>query len=425
MFIDRVFLPRRRTAALRGMAAVLLGISLIALNTCLGGGGNNDQTGGNGPTQNSQGVVVKNAFGFDIHDPINHWPSVPFTYWRIWDSTVDWPRVETARGVYDWSRLDQYVALGQQHNVKMVYVLGNTPQWAATNPQSPSNEVLPGASSTLKNVQDWGNFVQAVVTRYKGQIQAYEIWNESDLLGYWTGTIADMLQMTQIAYTTIKQVDPSATVLAPSLVAGNGLVWLQQYMAAGGDKYTDAIAYHLYTTDLAPENALTFQKAILAVAQQYNKPEWDTEVGFGPWGTFNDQESAAYLARVFILQTSLGISHIMWYAWDDRGPWVHLYMVQPDLTTPTLAATAFTQVSNWLQSATVSCTNDQTDLSWQCTLNEADGSTKYVVWNPITPETFTIPSSWQVGQVQDLTGNTTAISGGQVTISASPVLLEP
>jgi hypothetical protein len=333
--------------------------------------------------------------------------------------------VEPSRGVFDFSLLDQYVALAQQNNVQIIYVLGNTPQWAATDPQSPSNEVLPGASSTLKDVQDWADFVQKVATRYKGKIVGYEVWNEADLTGYWIGSVTDMLQLAKIAYSSIKQIDPAATVLAPSLVAGNGREWLQQYLAAGGDQFTDAIAYHLYTTSLAPEDAVPFMQSVLAIAKQYNLPVWDTEVGFGPWGTMSDAEGAAYLARTFILHAANGVTHTMWYAWDDRGPWVHLYLVQPDLTTPTLAGHAFGVVTKWLQDASVSCHNDQIDFSWQCTLTGSDGTTKYLVWNAIAPETFPIPSSWQVSQAVDLTGSTTQISGGQIAIAGSPTLLEP
>ncbi len=90
-----------------------------------------------------------------------------------------------------------------------------------------------------------------------------------------------------------------------------------------------------------------------------------------------------------------------------------------------MAGTAFGTVTSWLQSASVSCNNDPTDLSWQCTLGEPDGTTKYIVWNPFTTETFPIPSSWQVSRAVDLTGNTTDINGGQLPIAGSPILLEP
>jgi hypothetical protein len=42
---------------------------------------------------------------------------------------------------------------------------------------------------------DWGNWVRAVVTRYKGRIKYYELWNEPDAWNWWSGTTPQMLQM--------------------------------------------------------------------------------------------------------------------------------------------------------------------------------------------------------------------------------------
>jgi GH35 family endo-1,4-beta-xylanase len=164
-----------------------------------------------------------------MHDAIHHWPSVTFGYWRLWDAGVSWPQVETARGVYDFGLLDQYVALAQQHNVKMIYVLGNTPQWTSTDPNHVGTQGLPGATAPPSNMQDWQDYVTTVVTRYKGKIFAYEIWNEVDLDGYWTGSVNQMVQIAQMAYQTIKQIDPAATVLSPSLVAGNGRDYMKKF----------------------------------------------------------------------------------------------------------------------------------------------------------------------------------------------------
>ncbi len=367
---------------------------------------------------------VDNTFGFDIHDPVRHWPSQPFGWWRMWDANVDWARVEPAAGVFDFSLLDQYVALAAQHNVKIIYVLGNTPAWASTDPTHVGTEGVAGGTAPPVQLQDWQSFVQAVATRYKGRIAAYEVWNEANLNGYWTGSVSEMMQLVQSAYATIKHADPAATVLAPSVVAGSGLDWLSQFLSSGGNAVTDAIAYHLYDTAKLPEQAVSFDQQVLAIAQQWGKDVWDTEVGWGPWGTFDERESAAFLARTFILQTAQGVTHIVWYAWDDRGPWVHLFLLESDLQTPTLAAMAFGQVQTWLEGSMTTCSS-QSDDTWECTLTTSDGKLKYVVWNSAGAQSFSIPSSWNVGHVTDLQGNSHKLAGGQLNIDPSPVLLTP
>ncbi len=371
----------------------------------------------------SSSVVVQNSFGFDIHNAAQNWPGMSFGYWRLWDANVDWARVEPMRGIYDFSLLDQYIALAQQHGVKIVYVLGNTPTWTSTDPMTIGTELVPGATAPPSNMSDWQSFVETVAKRYRGRIQGYEIWNEANLQGYWEGDLPTMLQLTKTAYTLIKAIDPAAIVLAPSVVAHDGLQYLSDFLSAGGANYTDVVPYHLYDTAKSPEDAVQFYNEVLGIAQQWGKDVWDTEVGWGPWGSFDDAGAAAFLARTFILQCSVGVTHIIWYAWDDRGPWVHLFLVQSDLHTPTLAALAFGQVQSWLQGTSVSCTNDA-DGVWQCTLATTVGKAKYVVWDATGTSTFSVPSSWAVTHLRDLQGNVSKLPKS-LAIGPSPVLLEP
>jgi len=369
---------------------------------------------------------VTQRFGMHMHDGIHNWPSVTFGYWRLWDAGVSWPQVETARGSYDFTLLDQYIALAQQHNVKVIYVLGNTPQWTSTDPNHVATQGLPGATAPPSNMQDWQDYVTTVVTRYKGKIDAYEIWNEVDLDGYWTGTVSQMVQIAQTAYQTIKRIDPNAVVLSPSLVAGNGKDYMKKFFDAGGTSVYDAVAFHLYDTQVHPEDSVVDLDApVLAIAHQYGKDVWDTEVGWGPFGTFaSQQEEAAFTARTMILQAAQGINVIVWFAWDDRGPWVHISFVGPDFQTPTPAAIAFNQVQAWLLNSAIACSNSP-DGTWQCQVTGPTGTQSYIVWNRSTSSTFSIPSNWQVKSLKDLAGNTQSISGSTMTITTSPVLLSP
>ena len=380
------------------------------------------------PPNLSAGATSKIAqrFGMHMHDAIHHWPSVAFGYWRVWDAGVSWPQVETSRGSFNFALLDQYVTLSEQHSVKMIYVLGNTPQWASSNPNHVGTQELPGATAPPNNIQDWQDYVRAVVTRYKGRIFAYEIWNEVDLDGYWTGSMSQMLQIVQVAYETIKQVDPAALVLSPSLVAGNGRAYLKNFFAAGGDKFSDAVPYHLYDTQMRPEDTVTdVYEPTLAIAHQFGKEIWDTEVGWGPFGTFpTQQDEAAFTARTMILQAAEGINVIVWFAWDDRGPWVHISFLGPDFQTLTPAAIAFNQVQAWLANSSISCSNTP-DGTWQCPVTPPSGTPKYIVWNVQGSSSFAVPSTWQVKNITDLAGNTQAISASSISISTSPVLLSP
>lgn len=395
-------------------ATILLG--LLPLAGCAG------LLRGSGTSTTSASGVANGVFGFDIRQPLVSWPKEPFTWWRLWDAGVDWSRVEPSPNQFDFSLMDKYVALAQEHNVKIIYVISNTPQWAATDPNATGTVGTPGGISPPRNMQDWQNFVTAIATRYKGKIAAYEVWNEADLPGYWNGTVQQMVQICQIAHDTIKKIDPGATVLAPSVVAGQGLTFLPQFFASGGGQFSDAVAYHMYDTQMQPESSMPFFRSMIAAATAGGKTLWNTEDGWGPWGTWpSDQAAANFVARDLILQRSLGITVIVWYAWDDRGPWVNLFMVQPDFQTPTLAAVAFGTVTSWLDGAAVSCSN-LGDV-WQCAVT-GDGSARYIVWNASGSGSFSIPANWTVKTMVDLNGNSQSIPGATISISGSPVLLK-
>ncbi len=132
----------------------------------------------------------------------------------------------------------------------------------------------------------------------------------------------------------------------------------------------------------------------------------------------------SFVARTLILQTAVGITHIVWYAWDNRGPWIHLYLVGPDFFTPTAAGIAFGEVVQWLERSSVSCSSEP-DGSWQCLLVADDGTSRYIVWNPIANTTLNISDTWKVSHIHDLGGNVIPINNGQVTLTPEPVLLEP
>jgi len=63
------------------------------------------------------------------------------------------------------------------------------------------------------NLTDWEDFVQTLVKRYKGQISSYELWNEPNGSGFWTGSLPQMVELAARAYPIINQL-----ILQPSLL---------------------------------------------------------------------------------------------------------------------------------------------------------------------------------------------------------------
>ncbi len=82
----------------------------------------------------SQTIVPPQYFGMH-YVKSQPWPSVPFGSLRLWDTDTRWQQMNPARGVYDFSTLDDYLALAHAHGLSdVLLVLGGTPNWISSQP---------------------------------------------------------------------------------------------------------------------------------------------------------------------------------------------------------------------------------------------------------------------------------------------------
>src|SRR5439155_6175975 len=274
-----------------------------------------------------------------------------------------------------------------------------------------------GCTSGVANLADWDAFVTALVQRYQGRIEVYELWNEPDQS--FTGPMADFLSLAQHFHDIVRANDPAALVAAPSVVDVN---WLDTFWAAGGVTDVDAIAFHGYLSSPVAENLasakLTPLRAIAASYGLSSKPIWDSA---GSWGSANSlpdlQAQAAFVARSYLLHWASGVSRFYWYSWDDSGA---LANSQTGAALP--AGTAYQQVYNWMVGAAMSqpC-SAAGDGTWTCVLTRPGGYQALAVWNPTATQLYQPAGNYT--QYRDLAGNVTALSG-PVSIRSQPILLE-
>lgn len=158
-----------------------------------------------------------------------------------------WREIEGAgKGVFDWSRTDRVMDQIDAHGLKVIARLGVQPQWAGGG----YPEVGPP-----NNLQDFADFAAAVATRYKGRVDAYQIWNEPNLAREWGNrppNPAEYTQMLKIAYQAIKAVDPYPIIISAGLapttrnddVARPDTYYIQGMYDAGAKPYFDALGAH-------------------------------------------------------------------------------------------------------------------------------------------------------------------------------------
>jgi len=374
-------------------------------------------------------------------------PKVPYGTLGHPGSLV-WTAVETSRGFYNWKQIDGFVKKAPHDSNGVAQIdltLGYTPGWAVAN-QSSCRKLANGllaCTAPPDNLQDWTDFVSALISHYNGisapHVAFYEIWNEANMLQFWSGTVSQLATMGAAAYPILKS-DPYSQVLTPSVVwqAGNGLAFTQSYLSAAP---ADAVSFHAYTckTNLKssggcamPESAgssnAPLQTMIQSFAQIANSlPLFISEGGWGVHGVTDPDLQAAWAAHYLVLGASFAqsanLTHLAWFEWGV--PTMALSgNIEASSGQPNAAGIAYGVVQSWLNSNAISSCSVSGTI-WSC----AAGA-NLIVWDAsqscsngvctTSPYLVTGFSSYQ-----DIAGENLVVENGSVDLGIKPLLLEP
>lgn len=134
---------------------------------------------------------------------------------------VGWRDVEgIAKGHYDWYFTDRIVADAEELGLKVLFRLDSEPAWTVP-PRGDSS-----GNGPPEDPQDLGDFCHALAERYRGRVDAYQVWNEPNLAREWGGhppDPAEYVELLRACYTGVKTADPDALVISAGLApTGNG-----------------------------------------------------------------------------------------------------------------------------------------------------------------------------------------------------------
>ena len=232
-----------------------------------------------------------------------------------------------------WAKYDNILALTEQYSLTLVARLEAPPQWAHQG-YADLGTLGPPADRA-----DFADYAGAVAQRYKGRIHFYQIWNEPNIYPEWGNQRAnpeDYAKLLCLAHDRIKQIDPSAVVIAAALAPTiaqdgggypggglNDLVFFERMYAAGAGACFDIAAAQGYGLFSAPEDKRAsplylnvarhlFMRDIMVRHGDARKPIWLAEVnwnalpadptgiaGYGSFGLVTRDQQAAYVPRVF------------------------------------------------------------------------------------------------------------------------------
>lgn len=280
--------------------------------------------------------VTRQFFG--THVMSNHPPDdlVGYTATAIRSHDYRWSQwrmIETAKGVFDWAKADDWVNKYYSQGKLLVWTLFGTPTWASARPGESSAYGALGMAAEPANMQDWTDYCTAVATRYAGKITHFEVWNEPNASGFYSGTQAKLSEMVRRAAQAIKGVIPSAKILCPpvtswSATAGQSAETYFTGMMAASDgasgtmrDWVDIVAVHLYIGGNAARSIpgmIDRVRAGMATAGVNSKPLWDTESApISPdAASISTAEEIAWMKRAYVSMLLKGVERSFYYAYD-------------------------------------------------------------------------------------------------------------
>jgi polysaccharide biosynthesis protein PslG len=161
----------------------------------------------------------------------------------------EWRNIERdAKGQLEWNEPDRLMKEIDDAGLKVVARVDGHPGWSRAVGIYPDD----GPPDRLS---DWTDFLRALATRYKGRIDAYEIWNEPNLNREWgrkAPSGAEYAAFLKASRDVIKAADPQALVISAGLSpttensanARPDTVFLQEMYDAGAKGAFDVLGVH-------------------------------------------------------------------------------------------------------------------------------------------------------------------------------------
>lgn len=224
-------------------------------------------------------------------------------------------------GESTWDKYDDIVGTARDLGLELIVRLDTSPRWARLGNSH--------VATPPHRLEDYGDFVAAVVARYRGQVRYYQIWNEPNLAVEWGNLPVDPMAATEllrVGYERARAADPGAVIIAPALAptiaeepaALNELVFMQRMYDAGAARYFDIGSVQAYGLRNGPDDRrlrpgdVNFSRPILfreIMVQNGDatKPIWASEIGWNvppagaaephQWGRVTEDQQARYTVR--------------------------------------------------------------------------------------------------------------------------------
>jgi hypothetical protein len=233
---------------------------------------------------------------------------------------MPWFQIEPQQDQWNPEPFDRMIDAMSEAGLNILIVVAKAPDWA----------VSPDPQKFLENPAEFRQFMTFVAERYRGKVQAWEIWNEQNLAHEVGGyvNVDEYIEMLQAGSEGVRAGDPDALVVYGGLtpngigdptIAIDDFNYLNlSYARSGGEisQYFDVLGVHANSTHNSPDERWPDQitsghegwndhpsfffrrveqlRQVMVENGDVDKPVWITEFG---WTTENQAPGYEYGAN--------------------------------------------------------------------------------------------------------------------------------
>jgi hypothetical protein len=228
-------------------------------------------------------------------------------------NTFYWSGIEPEENRWDFSNYDGFVDGGKKAGKKILAVLAYDTPWLYADGKTRKYV-------SKENLPQFLTFVEQTVTRYRGKVDAWEIWNEPNWI-FWKGTKQEYFELTRAAVQKIKELDPDAPVIAGAFFRVPSKSYMDALFKSGAMEQVNAIAFHPYAT--SPASAVKLYDTFLNILDRhhFSGDVWVTEIGYptGGWYPFRTSEDnlPSHVVKTIAGLAARGARAVLWYQLFD------------------------------------------------------------------------------------------------------------
>lgn len=219
-----------------------------------------------------------------------------------------WGHVERERGTYEWdNQYGRSLRALADEGIQIFDVYHGVPGWSRADGDG---------RAACDDLRDIHRFAAELAGRWRGVVQAWEVWNEPDI-SFFSHPASEMAAFQKAAWLGYRSVDSEVLILGPSMAHG-ACPHSAGLLENGIADYLDIWNWHIYADPSAYAARADGWRAQLA-EHGASKPIWVTEAGDrvpGPDGVLTPESrrhQAAFLSRAFPQALAAGVEKHFWF----------------------------------------------------------------------------------------------------------------